>query len=40
MYAGLAVYLDGSSREEQPVGSVWRIQAVLQEGDSVGSIDK
>lgn len=34
------VYLDSSSREEQPVGSVWRIQVVLQEWGSVGSVDQ
>lgn len=40
MSTGLSVYLDGSSREEQPVGRVWRVQVVLQEGGSVGSIDQ
>lgn len=34
------MYLDGSSREEEPVGSVWRVQVVLHEGGSVGSIDQ
>lgn len=34
----LSVYLDSSSREEEPVGSVWRVQVVLHEGGSVGSI--
>lgn len=34
------MYLDSSSREEQPVGSVWRIQVVLQQRGSVGSIDQ
>lgn len=37
---GLAVYLYGSSREEEPVGSVWWVQVVLHEGGSVGSIDQ
>lgn len=40
MSTGLSVYLDGSSREEQPVGCVWRVQVLLQEGGSVGSIDQ
>lgn len=37
--ADAAVHLDSSSREEQPVSSVWRIQAVLQERGPVGGID-
>ena len=40
MSAGFSVYLNGSSREEQPVGSVWRVQVVLQEGVPVGGIDE
>lgn len=40
MSTGLLVYLDGSSREEEPVASVWRVQVVLHEGGSVGSIDQ
>ncbi len=40
MSTGLLAYLDGSSREEEPVGSVWRVQVVLHEGGSVGSIDQ
>lgn len=34
------MYLDSSSREEEPVGSVWRVQVVLHQGGSVGSIDQ
>lgn len=34
------MYLDSSSREEEPVGSVGGVQGVLQEGGSVGSIDQ
>lgn len=34
------MYLDSSSREEKPVGSVGGVQGVLQEGGSVGSIDQ
>lgn len=34
------MYLDSSSREEEPVGSVWRVQVVLHEGSSVCSIDQ
>ena len=40
MSVGLLVYLDSSSREEEPVGSVWRVQVILHEGSSVGSIDQ
>lgn len=34
------MYLDSSSREEQPVGSVGGVQGVLQEGGPVGSVDQ
>lgn len=33
------MYLDGGSREEEPVGSVGRVQVVLNEGGSMSSIN-
>lgn len=40
MSAVSSAYLDSSSREEQPVCSVWRVQVVLQEGSSVSNINQ
>lgn len=34
------VYLDSSSREEEPVGGVWRIQVFLHQGGPVGGVDQ
>ena len=40
MSSGLSGYLDCGSGEEEPVCRVWRIQVVLHERGSVGSIDQ
>lgn len=37
---GLSLHLNGSSGEEQPVGSVWRVQVVLEKRSFVGSVDQ
>lgn len=34
------MYLDSRSGEEEPVGSVWRVQVVLHKRSPVGSIDQ
>lgn len=34
------MYLYSSSREEEPVSSVWRVQVILHEGSSVSSVDQ
>lgn len=36
----LSLHLNGSSREEQPVGGVWRVQVVLEKRSFVGSVDQ
>lgn len=40
MSTTLSIYLNCSSREEEPVACVRRVQGVLHEGGSVGSVDQ